>query len=194
MKLLMFSCGIDSTYLAWKLMSLGVFLHLHHVSIRGKELLWKKQDERVKPILSYFDNRRFKYAYSESTFDMRSYVGFDSDLLLLVAQKVCQNFSDNWIEVYMGWNPTDMERIDVAERATRNVTPNIWKALVQGARNRHKIDETLHFPLIEQNLRKADIIKEMPKTLLDLTYSCRRGTECGECLACRDIKNALSSD
>ena len=186
----MFSCGIDSTYLAWS-MRRDPNVHLHHISIKTMTPLWKEQDARVYHILSYFKKQGCTFEYSESTFEfMLPQMGYDSDLLLLVASKVVQNFKDDWIEVYMGWNPTDMKRTAIAERAERNVTPNIWKALVQSTRNRQCIDEKLHFPLIEQNIVKADMIREMPTELLDLTYSCRYGNLCGKCHACRDIEEA----
>ena len=169
-RILMFSGGIDSTYMAWKLMTIGTDkLHLHHVSIRNDaDLLWKKQDEAMKPIISYFRNLGFKFGYSESIFEFRGWiqVGFDSDLLLLIAQKVAQNF-DEKVELLLGWNPTDMKRSSIADRATRHVTDNIWKALIESARNRQDIDRTLHFPLIENNVTKTEMIKEMPQELLD---------------------------
>jgi len=188
----MFSCGIDSTYLAWKMLKTG-HVHLHHVSMQTITPLWKEQDSRVRPILRYFKKQNFDFKYTESSwqFDM-SHPGFDSDVLLLAAQKVCQNISHKNISVYMGWNPSDMERRPIAERAERNVTPNIWKALVQSARNRACIDDKLHFPLIDQNITKKEMIEEMPTELLDLTYSCRYGSECGNCHACKDIAKAMS--
>jgi len=191
-KLLMLSCGIDSTYLAWKMvMDKTPDLHFHHVSLRTREPLWKKQDERVEPILSYL-REIHDFEYTESMFEYSyPHMGFDSDLLLLVAQKVCQMFSHfKWIEVYMGWNPTDMTRRLVADRAKRNVTPNIWSALVESARNRQYIDHKLHFPLIEQNIVKIDMMKEIPKKLLDLTWSCRNANNCGICQTCKDIEQA----
>ena len=156
----MFSGGIDSTYLAWKLLiDKTPNLHLHHVSIRNDvESCWKKQDEAMEPILSYFKRQEYKFEYSESVFEMFgwSQTGYDSDLLLLVAQKLAQNF-DEKVEVILGWNPTDMKRSCIEDRARRGVTGNIWTALIESARNRDNIDKTLYFPLIEKNITKIEI-------------------------------------
>ncbi len=196
-KLLMFSCGMDSTYLAWKFLTDKTQnLHLHHISLRARTPLWKEQDVRVESILSYL-RKIHPFEYSESRFDYDyPHPGWDSDVCLIMAQKVCQGFSHfKHIEVYMGWNPSDMKRRPVAERAERNVTPNLWKALVQSARNWKFIDERLHFPLIKQNITKAEIIKEMPKDLTELTFSCREGDPdgCGHCMACKDIEEAYGN-
>ena len=196
MKILMFSGGIDSTYLAWKLMKNKTpNLHLHHASIRNDaDTCWKKQDEAMEPILSYFKDRGFEFEYSESVFEMYGWnqVGYDSDLLLLIAQKLAQNF-DGEVQVLMGWNPTDMKRSCIDDRARRGVTQNIWLALIESARNRQDIDKTLYFPLIEEGITKTEMMREIPQDLLFLTWSCRRskdGTPCGRCHACRDIANA----
>ena len=193
----MFSGGMDSTYIAWKMMKNKIGkLHLHHASIRNdSDPLWKQQDRAVKLILDYFRKQGFEFGYSESIFEFFGWeqVGFDSDLLLLIGQKIAQNF-DGKVELFIGWNPYDMERLCIADRSCRNVTNNIWLSLVESARNRKHIDKNLHFPLIEDNLRKADIIEEMPKELLDLTWSCRKSktdTPCGSCHACIEIQDAL---
>lgn len=170
-------------------------LHLHHVSIRNDaESCWKKQDEAMKPILDYFTEQQFKFEYSDSIFEFMGWnqVGYDSDLLLLIAQKLAQNFDDK-VQVIMGWNPTDMRRSCIEDRARRGVTQNIWLSLIESARNRQDIDKTLHFPLIEAGITKTEMMKEMPQDLLSLTWSCRRskdGKPCGRCHACRDIANA----
>lgn len=192
----MFSGGIDSTYLAWKYLSTGTEnLHLHHVSIRhDTEKMWQFQDESVRRILHYFIEQDFKFEYSESKFEMLGWIqnGYDSDTLMLVAQKLAQNFDDQ-VQVVMGWNPTDMRRSSIDDRARRNVSANIWSALVESARNRHQIEKKIHFPLIENKLTKIEMIKEIPQSLLDLTWSCRRpkdGNPCERCHACKDIKIA----
>ena len=193
----MFSGGMDSTYLAWRLLKCKTpYLHLHHVSIRNKYGLWKKQDEMVKPILSCFKKEGFNFSYSESVFGFPdwSQVGFDSDLLLLIAQKLAQNFVGKKVELLMGWLPSDMERLVIADRAKRHVTSNIWKALIESAGNRQDIDNNIYFPLIEANISKSKIIQEMPKDLMDLTWSCRHPTKdgrtCGWCHSCLEIKKA----
>ena len=199
MKIVLLSGGMDSTYLAWRLLkeeTEGV--HLHHVSIRTSvETRWKKEDIAVPNIIEYFKRQGFKFDYSYSVSELYNTerVGFDSDTVLLYAQKLAQNYPwESSIEVLLGWNPQDVERPEIAERAERNVTGNIWKALVQSASNRTQIDEELKFPLIKWGINKDTMFKELPKELLDLTWSCRQGGEqpCGSCHACLEKQSALA--
>jgi 7-cyano-7-deazaguanine synthase in queuosine biosynthesis len=191
----MFSGGMDSTYLAWKLLSEGIHnLHIHHVYIKNREKIGREQYKHVAPIISYLKNQDFKFEYSESAFEFPlNRIGFDSDLLLLVAQKICQNMHGQ-VQLYMGWNPHDMKRRVIADRAKRHVTDNIWKALIESCNNRARIVKEIRYPLIEWNKYKFHMIQEMPKELLDLTWSCRSGIdgiECGKCHACKEKKSAL---
>jgi len=199
MKIVMFSGGMDSTYLSWKLlMDKTEEVHLHYVSIRNDaESIWKKEDIATEKIIEYFKLCKFDFKYSKSKFEFfgQANVGFDSDLLLVVAQKLAQNSYGNTIEVLLGWNPYDMQRPLIIDRSNRHVTENIWKALVESNTNRKRINKVLQFPLIEQNITKDIMVKEMPQELIDLTWSCRHDNEipCGKCNACieRDelIKN-----
>ena len=195
MKILMLSGGMDSTYLAWKMLSAKVEgIHLHHISMRTINTRWKKEDECVEKIIKYFRSNSYHFIYSQSIFQFEGHdrVGFDSDTLLLVAQKLAQNaFEPNEkVELILGWNPHDMQRPDIAERAERNVTGNIWKALVESAWNREHINTQIRFPLIDQGITKEIMFKELPQELIDMTWSCRRDNEtpCGVCHACLERK------
>lgn len=197
MKLLMFSGGMDSTYLAWNLLSTKTPLDLHYISIRNDtESIWKQQDIRTKQIVEYFKHQSFDFNFTKSKFELFGYksTGFDSDLILLVAQKIVQNYYDN-VDVLLGWNPYDMKRPIIADRAKRHVTSNIWKALVESTMNRDFINKELQFPLIEQNITKIDMMKAMPNELLDLTWSCRKGGDepCNKCHSCRERNAAVKN-
>ena len=193
----MLSGGMDSTYLAWKMVKEKTpNLHLHHISIRNYvDLLWEIQDSRTPLIIDYLKNIWNDFLYSESIFDFSGFrkIGWDSDVVLLFGQKIAQNYPKQRTKLIIGWNPSDMGRRVVAERAKRKVTSNLWEALVESANNRECIDKKLHFPLIEQNITKAQMIAEMPRELLNLTWSCRRPkgeNPCGKCHACKEIKEA----
>jgi 7-cyano-7-deazaguanine synthase in queuosine biosynthesis len=194
-KLVMLSGGLDSTYLSWKMMSEGEKPHLHHVHIINGESVGRNQYKRIQPILSYFKKQNFIFRYTESKFENRKVIGFDSDLLLLVAQKICWNVKKP-VQLVMGWNPFDMTRPAIASRAERNITSNLWNALIDSTNNKF-IEREISFPLIEKNIYKEDMIREMPKELLDLTWSCRKSTNgvpCNKCHACIERSNAEQKD
>lgn len=199
MKILMFSGGMDSTYLSWKLLKENTKgVHLHYVSIRNDcENIWKKEDIVTERIIGYFKVKNFDFIYSTSKFEFFGFgqCGFDSDLLLLVAQKLAINCRDKYIEVLLGWNPHDMERQEIADRSERHVTSNIWRALVESCWNRERINKELQFPLIDENITKKQMFEEMPRELSNLTWSCRHGIDepCGNCHSCLERKLISSS-
>lgn len=199
MKILMFSGGLDSTYLAWRLLNNnddpdGV--HIHYVSIRNScEPLWKKEDEITIKIIRYFKEHNYNFQYSKSKFEFFNHasVGFDSDLILLVAQKLCINSYGKRIDVLLGWNPYDLTRPEIALRSENHITQNIWKALIKSTNKEHIINSELQFPLLDWNVTKDIMVKEMPKELSDLTWSCRQAIDipCGNCHACIERKKYI---
>ena len=199
MKILMFSGGLDSTYLAWRLLSSNNDpdgIHIHYVSIRNScEQIWKKEDEIVPKIITYFKEHNFTFQYSKSKFEFfnQPSVGFDSDLILVVAQKLCMNAYGNQIDVLFGWNPHDLTRPEIAMRSQNQITQNIWKALVESTGNKDRINKELQFPLLEWNVTKDIMVKEMPKELVDLTWSCRQSFDipCGCCHSCIERKSMI---
>lgn len=194
----MVSAGLDSTYMAWRMIRDGVDgLYLHHISIRNNvNKLWVEQDKRMPYIIKYFRDINQNFDYSESVFEFYGWnvVGYDSDLQALVGQKIAENLSiKHRVELYIGLHAGSLNDYHVIERRSRNVNANIWKALVQSAANRENIDEEIHYPLVDDNKDKSDMIKEMPKELLNLTWSCRHpddGKPCTYCKTCREIKEA----
>lgn len=190
---------MDSTYVAWKMLNDRMTnVYIHHVLLKNdREKMWKEQYVAVLNIIRYFKECGFTFDYSESAyvFINHSVIGFDSDVLLLSAQKVAQNFRRKSVRVYTGWKaPYDgmgvRQRESVQDRIRRKVSENLWSALVDGATNRNYIDKELHFPLMNPDITKADMLKEMPQELIDLTWSCRtpnKGKACGRCHACIEI-------
>ena len=96
------------------------------------------------------------------------------------------NAYGNKIDVLFGWNPHDLTRPEIALRSENHITQNIWKALVESASNKHVINKELQFPLLDWNVTKDMMVKEMPKELSDLTWSCRQRIDkpCGTCHSC----------
>jgi 7-cyano-7-deazaguanine synthase in queuosine biosynthesis len=189
--LIMFSGGLDSTYLAWKFLTENKKLHLHHISLRNESKFpWELQDEACQKIVSFFKKQGFEFEYSASVFEFFGFrgVGLDVDVQLLFAQKVAQNFRHSEVTVYIGLNCHDMIRSPIPDRKLPQIQ-NIWKALIENTRYGDHINKTLNFPLIDDNTTKPEMIRNMPKNLYDLTWSCRKPIDnkpCGSCHSCRE--------
>ncbi len=200
--LVLFSGGMDSTYVAWKLLSIGApNIHLHHVTLKNDtERMWVMQYKAVKDILNYLKDRFDGFGYSQSAYEFYQFpaIGMDSDVLLLSAQKVAQNCIGYKVKISTGWKAPyeqmgEIQRRLVDDRIKRDVSGQLWTALISGAsNNRENIDERIYYPLMDDgDVTKADIIREMPNELVDMTWSCRHPKDdspCGECHACLEVK------
>jgi 7-cyano-7-deazaguanine synthase in queuosine biosynthesis len=192
--LLMFSGGIDSTYLLYDyLRSSHHRVHAHHISIRyPHQVRWRAEDPACDRIVVWCKEHLRDFEYSTSRFDLDFHrIGWDSDLQLLVASKVALNLGPEHITLALGWCTDDLERPRVRERQERGITPALWEALCRST-GRPNLDTRIAMPIVERGLCKADLIAELPSELLDLTWSCRMPVfagdtprTCGECHACR---------
>lgn len=192
--LLMFSGGVDSTWLLYDYLSAGDHrVHAHHVSIRyPHQQRWRAEDPACDRIVDWCREHLRDFEYSTSRFDLDFHrIGWDSDLQLLVASKVALNLGRGPIRLALGWCTDDLERPPVRDRQERGVTPRLWEALCEST-GRPLLDRKIAMPIVERGLAKPDLVDQLPSELLALTWSCRNpdftgGTPrpCGECHACR---------
>ena len=194
--LLMLSGGLDSTYLLHHYLTHSdVAVHVHHVSIRYPEQpRWKFEAEAVQRIVPHCQREYRPFAFTTSSFslDLAGDVGWDSDLQLLVASKVVPSIRAPWITVALGWSAEDLEHPSVVERARRDVTPTLWRALWASLNNRTPVNPVLAMPLLEGNIRKEQMMQALPRELARMTWSCRSSTAstdtparpCGTCRPC----------
>ena len=111
--LLMFSGGIDSTYLLYHyLRDTSHPVHVHHISFRYPHIQrWRAEDPAAEKIAAWFKENLRSFEYSTSGFDLDfPLVGYDSDLQLLVASKVALHLGSERITVALGWSTEDLER------------------------------------------------------------------------------------
>ncbi|MGD2045982.1 MAG: hypothetical protein PVJ80_16620 [Gemmatimonadota bacterium] len=191
--LLMFSGGVDSTWLLHHYLSeTDLRVHAHHISIRyPHQKRWRAEDPACEKIVDWCRNNLRGFEYSVSRFELDFHrIGWDSDLQLLVASKVALNLGPGPITLALGWCTDDLERPRVRERQERGITPRLWEALCESA-GRPLLSRTIAMPIVEQGLSKKDLLDQLPDGLLELTWSCRNpvfthGTPrpCGECHAC----------
>ena len=198
--LLMFSGGIDSTYLLYHyLRDTSHPVHAHHVSIRYPHLQrWRAEDPASEKIVGWCKENVRDFEYSSSRFDLDfTRVGWDSDLQLLVASTVALNLGPGRITVALGWSTEDLQRPQVRDRQDRDVTTDLWHALRKSLVGTD-LNEEIAMPIVERGLSKADVIADLPTELLGLTWSCRRPKfvddiprPCRACHACRQRLMAM---
>jgi len=183
--LLMFSGGLDSTGVFYKLMQTKINLHVHHLYLENPENRQKAEEIAVKKITDYM--RQFgDFTYSESYHKYPDFNGnfiWDSDIFSFAAGNIC--FSMPSIKnVAIGVtasddNPNHTNRIN---RAHKIFAAFDTKAI--------KI-----YPVLELN--KKQIYDMLPEDLRKLTWSCRKpiykGNEilkCGSCKSCYEFKKS----
>jgi len=127
-------------------------------------------------------------------FDFRGFpkhVGWDSDMQVMVASKVAPNLRGK-VTVALGWTADSMEKPVVQDRMKRNCTNNMWEVCrnsIDNTNKRSRLNPKLWMPLVDMRYYKTDILRECPKELVDLTWSCRRpirGEPCGRCFSCKE--------
>jgi len=201
--LLMFSGGVDSTYLLHYFLTKTNFpLHVHHISLRYPQLnRWKMEDPAVRNILAYCRDNYRGFDYSASRFDMPPLrlIGRDSDLHLMVASKIGPNLAGEKITLALGHCLEDVEAPEVQERMRRQLLPNLWKALIASVEEEKKLNPEISRPLIDQRIPKEEIFKTVPPDLLKLCWSCRIpdfrgdvGYPCGRCNTCEKNEKILA--
>jgi 7-cyano-7-deazaguanine synthase in queuosine biosynthesis len=181
--LIMFSGGLDSTGVLWKLIHTDKDLYVHHLYLANKENRAEAEDKAVKSIIEYIKKIR-DFSYSESYHEYPSYNGsfmWDSDLYNFIAGTICLSVKEIE-EVAIGRTKSDAGS-QINNRAARGT--KIFESFDTGAR---KV-----FPV--KDMTKKEIYDMLPEDLRKLTWSCRTPIylendikKCGKCKACNELK------
>ena len=98
------------------------------------------------------------------------------------------------INVALGACLEDLERPLIKERMERGVNPQLWAALRNSMSDRAaNLNENYSLPLVENKISKSQMVKELPKEILDQVWSCRQPVEdkqCGQCESCKQLNKA----
>jgi 7-cyano-7-deazaguanine synthase in queuosine biosynthesis len=187
--LIMFSGGLDSTGVFWKLIKSTKKLHVHHLYLVNKENRAKAEDRAVSAIVAYMKNIR-EFGYSESYHEYPSYNGnfiFDSDIFSFMAGSICLS-TKTIREVAIGMTASDMgsglsERVNRANKIFESFGTKAQKV----------------YPLMD--MTKKQIYEMLPEDLRNMSWSCRTPIyegdeikECGRCRTCREIKLIVPHD
>lgn len=184
------SGGIDSVYVAYKWLKEHPQekLLLHHCSLRTHEMRWGKEDEAVKKVLAYFNDKGLtNYEYIETTLDIQKIRPkmWDSSLLATMTAFIMRAYPD--IKFLLNNTPKD-EHIRLSGGA---LTQMFQRASI--IRNAITQQPIKIIPVLD-HMMKSEIIKDMPEELLDLCWYCRtpKGDDvCGSCHTCLQVKPHL---
>ena len=176
----MFSGGVESTYLLWKVLTKSQHpVHAHFIRFVGTEY----QRDNVNWIIDSMDYRDFEFKESNygSTYP-------SSNIMLDVATigaYVCSGYSrendvpiDN-ITFARGFNKKDVTEPGHNIPISSTLFHNYFVPANGDVDRLPVIDHR-----VTGNVTKADMISEMPKNLYDKTISCVNYTDNGPCHIC----------
>ena len=180
MILLMFSGGLDSTGVFWKLIQEKEELHVHHLYLSNKENRAEAEAIAVRNVVNYMKKIR-EFSYTESYHEYPSYNGnfaWDSDIYNFVAGTICLS-AKNIKEVAIGRTKSDSGFERRAERGNK-----MLKILAPIVKKIYPVGE----------MTKKEIYEMLPEDLRSLTWSCRRPIYkndniemCKKCKTCLEI-------
>ncbi len=210
MVLVNLSGGIDSTYAAWKCLQEAKKtkknILIHHVHLCSKEKRHEKEWEAVKSILRWFRTQGLKYyqliehSFGYGTIDAKL-PGF-----------ACPRVRDLYIVAFCtGIALRRFTQVDTVVRSITSDEISTVREMHDGTfeERQERFNEILTrlgtYPGqpdrkikrldVIGDKNKIDIIREMPKDLLNKTWSCRRpkmGKPCGKCDTCNLIKKCYN--
>jgi len=196
LKIVMFSGGLDSTFILWFYLTKTKFdVHVHHIRIRNSiSKRWEKEDEAVKNIIEYCKENYRKFTYSESAFDFFGFpnVNWDVDVAGFVGTMVARS-----LIIYRNEEPLNRPMtICVGACKDDGINEHRQLGILDGIIRNSSLLEPTTTPRAERiasNMTKKQMLEKMPKELSDLTWSCRipkAGKPCGKCKSCKIINKA----
>jgi len=187
--LVMFSGGIDSTGMLWKLLNEKKALHVHHMNLRNEERRAFAEHKSVENILQLM-SKNHEFNYSESTHQYPSYNNkfiWDSDIVSFIAGTICLSIPSIKF-VAIGMTATDLSNPDLSNRIVRS--NNVFKAFTEA---------TKIYPV--KNMTKLQIYNMLPVEIRNLTWSCRTpiyvnnfAYRCNKCMTCIELMKVETHD
>jgi 7-cyano-7-deazaguanine synthase in queuosine biosynthesis len=186
--LVMFSGGLDSTCVLWRLVNGDEELHVHHLHLVNKENRAAAENKAVTDIVAHLRGVRH-FGFSESYHEYPCYGGgfmWDSDIFSFMAGSICLGMKT--IErVAIGMTLSDM-RGGLSHRVER--ANKIFEAFGTKARKVYPVGQ----------MTKKQIYEALPEKLRMMSWSCRTPiykdddmVACGKCKTCREVERIKSA-
>jgi 7-cyano-7-deazaguanine synthase in queuosine biosynthesis len=185
--LLMFSGGLDSVAALYYLLTDAQYsdfvIHSHRINFINREN--RNEAERIATANIYEYFRRYvprEFYTSESTFDIGKSLFWDKDVYLFIAANICL-FYPQIKMVATGKNKDDDGNTAEYYVRCKERTDKLWELYT---------DVQRIYPVV--SLTKRDYVSILPKSLIDMAWSCRTPIktefgffkECGKCRTCKE--------
>jgi 7-cyano-7-deazaguanine synthase in queuosine biosynthesis len=189
--LLNLSGGADSIYCAWKWLSENDDkLLIHHCNLKTYQGRAELEQESTLKTLEWLDkNGLTNYKYIESSVDLTG-IGerpLDGQVIALLTGTILQKYRK--LEYIIVSAPKDeYERLGGIINAQFDNFSKITRLTRTSLLN--KPNKKLEPIYMLKDTYKRDYIKQMPKELLNIAWSCRtpkNGQACGECHTCQQL-------
>ena len=213
--LLGFSGGLDSTYVLWYLLTQTDYkVYAHHIQMQYTTIgspnnpvnpgRWEFENNAVQKINTYFANNGFrKYNFTTGVYNA-PIPTVDIEVILFMLTQVAMMFNGS-VMISTGRVREDDERwASLGGYYPGNIARKIMKLSIRNFENTIPLFRKSPIAQINpktfcpaQNKNKKQIMSEMPKKLINLTWSCRnplkqndKFIECGVCHSCLALKVA----
>jgi 7-cyano-7-deazaguanine synthase in queuosine biosynthesis len=208
--LLGFSGGLDSTYVLWYLLKHTNYkVHAHYIQMQyttddeaGGNLVvphrWEAENQAVNKIDKYFRSNNYReYSLTTGIYNAPAST-IDIEIVLFMLAQVAMNLIGN-VVIATGRVMEDDERwSSLGTYYPGTIARKIMRLSIKNNMNILPVFRKAEFPNVSlntycpaENKNKIQIMKEMPKELIDLTWSCRnpkkdgmKFIECGRCHSC----------
>jgi 7-cyano-7-deazaguanine synthase in queuosine biosynthesis len=180
--LIMFSGGLDSTGVFWKLINESETIHIHHMYLVNKEGRARAENKAVKDIVEYMSKIR-SFGFSESYHEYPCYNNnfiWDSDIFSFMAGSICLGVKA-------------IKKVAIGTTAS-DLSPSLSKRIERANKifNAFGTSAEKIYPMI--GMKKKQIYEMLPKDLRQLTWSCREPVydgddiiRCGKCKTCKQM-------
>lgn len=196
--LVMWSGGIDSTLLLYRLASgREENIHAHHIILKDHRNRWGDEEVACRSIKQYF-RKQFgegRVLFSESVIELQypgpQHIGVHDIYVAAIAAAGYVQCDPSVSRVWIGLHAGEIGNPSCRAWERHKKVQDLFRLLVERTRPHF---ENIEFPL--RNMSKEQIVWELPRELMDLTFSCQqlrlhwKHKRCGKCITCQDLSRS----